>query len=416
MRTLSWTIVVFLGLGVTWAVAAPSEGSDSWADAAFGGEAYLNLRLRAEIADTTGLEGAQAYTERLRAGYGSKPFNGFSFYFDFEDIRTADDDLYNASGIHGDPAKVVVADPEGTELNQGYLKFQDPDQRVTLIGGRQRISLNDERFVGPVGWRQNEQTFDAATVKANLPVGMTGHYSFLWDINRVFGQGFVDGSATSDFRSDSHLFNLSQTCGELGTVTGFAYLLDFDNSPANSSDTYGVRYQGSFAVAEGYSIDPIVSYATQSDNNASPSGANYDADYYLAQLSVAQKGTGSIGGGYEVLGADNGSSFRTPLATGHAFNGWFDSFLTTPAAGLEDIYLFAAADLPGGTVGKIFSHWFAQNVGGNRGLDLGKEIDVLLTKKVDDHVSILAKYAYFDGENGFTDGTKFWLQTEIKSR
>ena len=396
-------------------MAAPSEGSDTLADAVFGGEAHLNLRLRAEIVDATSLEGAQAYTERLRAGYGSKPFNGFSFYFDFEDIRTADDDLYNASGIHGDPAKAVVADPEATELNQGYLKYQDPDQRVTLIGGRQRITLDDHRFVGDVGWRQNEQTFDAATVIANLPRGMTGQYSYLWDINRVFGQGFVDGNpAISDFRSDSHLFNLSKDCEGLGTVTGFAYLLDFDNSPANSSDTYGVRYQGSFDFTGDYSVDPVLSYASQSDNNANP--ASYDADYYLAQVSVVRKGTGSIGAGYEVLGGDNGSSFQTPLATGHAFNGWFDSFLTTPAAGLEDIYLFAAADLPGGTVGKIFSHWFAQNVGGNRGLDLGKEIDVLLTKKVDDHVSILAKYAYFDGENGFTDGTKFWLQTEIKSR
>ena len=161
MRMLSRTIVVFLGLGATWAMTAPSEGSDTLVDAVFGGEAHLNLRLRAEIVDATSLEGAQAYTERLRAGYGSKPFNGFSFSFDFEDIRTADDDLYNASGIHGDPAKVVVADPEGTELNQGYLKFQDPDQRLTLMGGRQRIILNDARFVGNVGWRQNEQTFDA---------------------------------------------------------------------------------------------------------------------------------------------------------------------------------------------------------------------------------------------------------------
>ena len=213
MKTLSWTMVVFLGSSATWAVAAPGEGSDTLADAVFGGEAHLNLRLRAEIVDATSLEGAQAYTERLRAGYGSKPFNGFSFYFDFEDIRSADDDLYNASGIHGDPAKAVIADPEATELNQGYLKYQDPDQRVTLIGGRQRITLDDHRFVGDVGWRQNEQTFDAATVIANLPGGMTGQYSYLWDINRVFGQGFVDGNpAISDFRSDSHLFNLSKGC------------------------------------------------------------------------------------------------------------------------------------------------------------------------------------------------------------
>ena len=35
---------------------------------------------------------------------------------------------------------------------------------TTLTLGRQRIILDDQRFVGNVGWRQNEQTFDALRV------------------------------------------------------------------------------------------------------------------------------------------------------------------------------------------------------------------------------------------------------------
>ncbi len=46
--------------------------------------------------------------------------------------------------------------------------------------------------------------------------------------------------------------------------------------------------------------------------------------------------------GYEVLSGDGTDAFQTPLATGHAFNGITDKFLTTPDDGLEDIYVKAA--------------------------------------------------------------------------
>ena len=52
-----------------------------------------------------------------------------------------------------------------------------------------------------------------------------------------------------------------------------------------------------------------------------------------------------------MLGGDNGSgnrAFQTPLATKHAFQGWADQFLTTPADGIEDAYLGVTAPLLGG--------------------------------------------------------------------
>jgi len=125
---------------------------------------------------------------------------------------------------------------------------------------------------------------------------------------------------------------------------------------------------------------------------------------------------GTIGVGYEVLASDNGAAaFRTPLATGHAFNGWYDAFLATPASGLEDLYIFASTTLPCGAVAKIYGHRFTQEVGGQ---DLGDEVDAVLSKKLSDHVSILAKYSHFNAKapTAATDGDKFWFQTEIKTR
>ncbi len=400
---------VFAGLfGVCSALGA--QDANSLKDFVLGGKPDLNVRVRGEFVDTDtmGIGETWAFTERLRLGYGSKTFHGFSFYTGFEDIRAADDDRYN--GLPGGPlAKSLIADPEDSEVDQAYLKYQNGI--FTVIGGRQKIILDDARFVGNVGWRQNQQTFDAATVMLALPFGVTGQYSYLWDINRIFGP-----TSEMDFDSDSHLFNVTAKCPVWGTFTGFAYLLDLGSSVAgmaSSCDTYGVRYANEIPLDEQHCLLPILSYATQTDSGSN--GTDYDADYYLAQLGLKRDGVGTAGVGYEVLGSDNGilaGSFLTPLATGHAWNGWADQFLGTPAAGLEDIFVFAKAPFPCGAVGKVFYHWFSADSGS---MDYGEEIDAVISKALNGNVSVLVKVAHFDGADGMSDVTKFWMQTEIKT-
>ena len=74
------------------------------------------------------------------------------------------------------------------------------------------------------------------------------------------------------------------------------------------------------------------------------------------------------------------AAFQTPLATGHAFNGWADVFLVTPATGLQDLYVFAQVTLPKVEMPlKVVYHDFQADSGG---ADYGHEIDVLLKKKL----------------------------------
>lgn len=122
-------------------------------------------------------------------------------------------------------------------------------------------------------------------------------------------------------------------------------MLDFGNGDANLSDSLGFRFTGAQNVSSDVSVNYLASYARQVDSSHNPT--NYEADYYAVEASVAKKGVGKIGAGYEVLGNDRGAfSFRTPLATLHKFNGWGDLFLTTPNDGLEDLYFLAGADFP----------------------------------------------------------------------
>jgi hypothetical protein len=386
------------------AVEEPGTVWDSLQDSLFKGDVIFDLRLRAEIVEQSDLDTAQAYTERLRLGYATSPFYGFSFLVEFEDTRAADYDLYNAAGLNNEPDKAVVADPENTEMNRFLARYEN--EYFGGVAGRQRIKLDDLRFIGNVGWRQNEQTYDAYTLSSEWIEDTTLFYSYVDDVNRIFGQ---DGT---DWRSDSHLLNASYNGLVIGRITGFAYFLDFSNSDLNSSNTVGLRLAGTQDLTEKLEASYAFSYAYQVDAGNNP--ANYEADYYSLKGSLGWKKLGALGVGYEVLGSDSGDfGFRTPLATLHAFNGWADQFLTTPAEGLEDLYFFADMDLPFDIRGKTIFHLFFSD---DSSRDLGGEFDASLGKAITENISVLGKLAVFYGEADLVPNNvqKYWIQTEIK--
>ncbi|GAB4108640.1 MAG: alginate export family protein [Phycisphaeraceae bacterium] len=373
------------------------------------GKVHLNIRGRAEIADQDGRDTSEAYTVRTRLGFTTGEYNGMSFHGDFEDIRAADDDRYNAAGLNGQPNRTVIADLEDTELNQLYVNFKIPSLDANLRAGRQRIKLDDDRFIGNVGWRQNEQTFDAIRLDLEPADKVTVNYVYNWDVNRIFGP-----DANRDFESDSHFIRLSYGDDGIGQFTGFAYLLDFEGeatAAANSSDTFGVRYEGDYAVKgdpEGPKLNYILSYARQSDAGDNPT--DYDADYWLADIKYVDNGC-YFGAGYELLGSDDGQfGFRTLLATGHKFNGWADVFLVTPADGLEDLYVYVGGNLPAGFKGRAVYHWFDPDEGS---ADFGEEFDAVVSKQLNENAELLAKYAYYNGGGAFEDIMRFWLQLTL---
>jgi hypothetical protein len=389
--------------GAPLAATEPPGPFHELLDALTGGEVRLDLRLRAEIVEEDELDTSQAYTSRLRLGYGSAPWHGLSVYAEMEDIRSADEDLYNAAGLNGEPDKAVVADPEDTELNQFYAKYHH--DYFGLIAGRQRITLDDRRFVGNVGWRQNEQTYDAYTVTSEWIEDLALFYSYLDDVNRIFGP-----DARRDFESNSHLLHASYAGlpAGLGRLTAFGYFLDFPNADASSSSTGGLRVEGSRPLGEDFSLGHILSYAYQAD--AADNADDYGVHYYFIEGSLSKKGLGALGAGYEVLGSDDGeAAFQTPLATGHRFNGWADVFLTTPDDGLEDLYVFASATLFWKIRTDVYYHWFFSDEGSS---DFGNEIDAVASKAITKNLSVLAKLAVFDGD-GLPDVQKYWLQTEL---
>ena len=383
------------------------------------GKFSLNSRLRYEFVDqSTFSEEANAFTVRTRFGYTTAPLYGFQGMIEGENVAPVlPDHNYNAAGTSKTFDRPIVADPETTEINQAWLGYTYTNW-ISAKLGRQRIALDNHRFIGDVGWRQNMQTFDALSLESKPIEGLSLFYAFVKEANRPFGD--VDGlpAANRDFeKGNSHLFNVSYQPFRYGRFVGYSYLLDLENQAgfANSCATYGGYFAGSTPVSERVSLGYHAEFAYQTDYKDSPQ--DYAAEYANLELSASIKPV-AFGGGYELLGSDENDAgvgnvgFRTPLATLHAFNGWADVFLTTPPNGLQDFYAFAQVTLPWDVPLRLVYHKYESDKESD---DLGQEINVLASKKFGKHWTVLTKYAYYDGKEAPArfDVHKFWAQVEF---
>ncbi|MGB0899964.1 MAG: alginate export family protein, partial [Psychrobium sp.] len=226
-----------------------------------------NLRYRLETVDQDGIdESALASTLKARVTWASGSVSDFKLNAELDHVMTLGADDYNdASGVNPNAAYPVVADPTGTDVNQ--LNVAYAKDNLSVIAGRQRIVLGNQRFVGGVAWRQNEQTYDGVRAKYKLSDQLTLDYSYITKVNRIFGPDGAKAEADGGFQ----LFNADYKINSDHKVTGFAYLLDYDNA-ADSLNTFGVDYLGKVSGVQAHA-----SFATQSNGDYSASYLALDA-------------------------------------------------------------------------------------------------------------------------------------------
>lgn len=367
------------------------------------GDILFDGRLRYESVSQDGLDSAAALTARIRLGWRSPPVADLRLLVEGEAVK-AFVDRYNDT-IHGPPGRTAVADPETAELNRLQLSWTGlPGVEATV--GRQRIVLDDARFVGNVGFRQNEQTFDAArvTTTAFKPFDLT--YAYVDRVHRVFG----DDSPAGEWRSDSHLVH-AEAPTPAGRLSLYGYWLDFADAPAQSSATMGARLAGRRAVAPAWTVTWAAAYARQTDHGANP--ARFALDYRLLSAGLVH-GPLSVSVARERLDGDGMRGFQTPLATLHAFQGWADVFLTTPAAGLTEDSVAIGHSWPSPPLGRslvVNGSWRTfSDAGGGR--DYGRELDLSARLVLDERWAAEVKAARFDGAGAFGDRDKVWVAIE----
>ena len=284
------------------------------------GKAYLDGRYRFEYVDQDGIEkNAKASTLRSRLGFTSGSLLGLRAKVEVEDVTEIGNDNFNNT-INGRDEYPVVADVEGTEINEAHLSLEAiPD--TVLRGGREALKLDNLRFVGDVGWRQNNQTFDGVNLTNKSIEDLKLFYAFFGKVNRIFGEDSPNG----EFDTNSHLFNISYTGVDALALTPYIYLFDVEDAPALSNVSYGLRAHGKSELDEGLWLLYDGEYSYQEDYEDNP--VKYSANYWRAGAGF-QLSSLTISGGFESLGSDDGiKAFSTPFATLHAWNGWADKFL-----------------------------------------------------------------------------------------
>jgi len=228
----------------------------------------------------------------------------------------------------------VVPDPDFAQLNRLQLDARLADG-LGLTLGRQRLALDDERFLGAFDFRQNTQSFDAVRLSAAPHDRLTIDLAYFGRVNRIL----PNRSDLGTFEGDSLAANVSVRT-PLGQLGGFYYGFELDTGPDEarvqtaSNETVGVRYTGRFD-RNPFSLAWTASHARQQDFAENP--VTYRAKYWLGDIEGRWDRL-SVGLRYEELGADAGAGvgFQTPVGTLHKFQGAADIFLVTPPEGLRE--------------------------------------------------------------------------------
>ncbi len=404
MLKMSIAAAMVMGIG---SVSAQADGINILSNVQANGE----IRLRYENVDTDdGVNGnANAYTSRLTVGASADLLDTdwLSAYVEMTNVANLNHN-YN-DGATNRNLKDTVVDPEQTRLTQSYIDIKYGDTNLRI--GRQLINLDNQRFLGAVGWRQMFQTFDAITVTNKSIENLNIFASYVTRVNAV--------SLDNQNSSRDLLVNVSYKVMPELKVTVYSYML------GSVHDTYGIALTGKVGVSDDVKISYRAEYATQGDPSMEEDGiadkdtVNADADYMRFDLGVKVSDF-SAGIGYEELSGANGTDtrFSTPYATLHGKNGWADAFLGNggnPTNGLEDLSFnvgYNAGEL--GSLTVVY-HDYSSEVGST---DYGTEIDAVYKNKIPgvNGVTGMLKYADFDADTagGMTDNTKIWLMLGYK--
>jgi Alginate export len=363
---------------------------------------------------------ANAFTSRLRAGLLSPTFYGFQGYAEYEGNLAMVEDFNSTRNGYGKYS--TIADPQQSELNQLWLSYNGiPDTIIKL--GRQRIKLDDDRFIGNVGWRQMETTYDSVLLTHNNQqlFGLVVNAGYIGNVQTFTG-------TTENI--EAPFLNVNYKMGDYGNVIGYGYWLDYTETEnfEKSSQTYGLRATccvkplDSIKISDHFGLAYTAEWSYQSDYGHGKTP--YEAHRFNVMGGFSAYNVMFQGAIEQLNGYGANKHFDTPLGTNHAFQGWADLFLVTPNNGIRDV--FGTVMVPfqrGDLVATVTYHSYSDDTGQ---LDYGDEWNFQLVQKFGKHYSLLAKYAYYNGgadaayRNAATglpapsaDTQKIWLSANV---
>ena len=405
---------VLVPLGVIMGAPDGSTAEMRLADLYREGTPILDVRYRFELVDQDGFDSdATANTIRTRFGFETGKVAGLGLGFDAEWTESIGQEDFDST-TNGRTNFPTVADPDDLALNRLFLVSDGTIPKTVAKLGRQRVIWDNARFIGNVGFRQNEQTFDAFRVSTRALPDTELEYAYFEEVHRIFGTD----STVGELKMNTHAIRAKYTGFSVATVVPFALLLDYDrlDQATDSNASYGALLSGSHRLSADWKLLYSGALARQQDYASNPN--DMDLWYYAIEPGVAWNGvTARLG--YEVLEGDGTTGFRTPLATLHKFNGLTDKFLTTPVDGLQDANLKLAAKGPPGSWASgidVKANWhefFNEQNGSHYGREwnLGAFRTFRMTHG---DLALGLQYADYDADEFGADTRKLWFTIQFK--
>lgn len=400
--------VSVLAAALLTTIGGSAAAEENLREALVKGKPILDLRIRYEHMEQDGLpNNADAWTGRARLGYETGSFYDLSALVDFDLVGHIGPERFNNT-VNGRTSYPMVADPDVAELNRLQISWAGlPDTVITL--GRQRIVHGYGRFVGNFSFRQNEQTFDALRIINSSVEGLSLDYAYVNRVNRPISARNPIGR----LRSDTHLFKADYAGLGFLTLGTYAYLLDLNETPGASTQTYGLRASAPVAFDEGTTITLTGEYAAQRDHAGNPN--KVDLGYYHADIHL---GHGAFGlyVAYDVREGDGTRAFSMPIGTGLGFNNWSDVFSSAPATvvnGLRDFHVGASYTITGiPAVEKLLLSTTWYDFEAERGgADLGNELFLSATFVLTKNISADLKHTTYNGTGTglYADRHRSWV-------
>ncbi len=431
MKKITMSAVALTAIMGSFSSVSAADGINILDDLVLDGQ----IRPRYEFVDDGNKDtsNANAFTARTKLKVTGKLMgvDGLTASVGIISVNNFGSHQYDAKDGHdyrdGDKPYALVLDPQKAMISNAEVNYKVGD--TLLHAGRGQVNLDNQRFIGTVGWRQLERSYDSIFVANNSIKNLS--VLAAW----VYGFQGVGAADTAD--TNTVLLNASYTVMPELKVTAYDYMI------ANVHDTYGIALTGNVKM-DAVKLNYRAEYAQQSDatmdihdkNDKSNGSGNpgklgkigqADASYYNLDLGANISGI-LVGVNYEFLSGRNDSgsetNFSTPLATAHKFNGWADVFLTTPDGGLIDANVRLGYKAKGfGKLLAIYHDFTADEdmADAKSGTtdDLGSEIDVVYVNKIPGvnglkGVLKYADYSHGDAAGYTKDTQKFWAMLDYK--
>lgn len=361
-------------------------------------EIDFGLRTRWETAKFAE-EKAHALTVKARVNIEERLTDQFAAIIQVDHVATLNDAKHSDGVLQ--TSKPTIADPQGTEINQANLEYEWNETHFTF--GRQHIAYSDERLIGGVEFRQNDQTYDALQIEHLILSGSKVSVAYIHNVNRIFGDsadknldkddirfntlnGVRPKALLGDHHIDGWLLHSHLKEWDYFELDAYGYSVHNYHVRSFSNRTLGIegRYKRKIGKVKIASAAELA-YQKQPSQNSEWIG------YRKLSASIEMYGL-SLGGRHELLTENKGNAFITPLATLHRFQGWADQFLVTPNIGLEDNSVNIKWRARPWTIDARY-HWFSSDTGN---FEFGEELNVDLIFQPKRKHQVKLRYADFN--------------------